>query len=108
MDQTDKKYPIGGYAPGNYWCHCSSCGCKFTGDKRATQCEPCAIEGDNWFKSLSPEKQKEHLLKGVEELERLFQMEYRGTLHCKACADEQSGLKSIQAAKHTCRKNKSK
>jgi len=37
----DKKYPIGGYAPGNYSCACKSCGVEFLGDKRAFQCEKC-------------------------------------------------------------------
>lgn len=37
-----EKYPIGGYAPGNYTCKCLTCGEHFAGDKRATQCEPCA------------------------------------------------------------------
>jgi hypothetical protein len=40
----ERKYPIGGYAPGSYTCKCSTCGKQFTGDKRAVQCEPCAIE----------------------------------------------------------------
>ena len=39
-----KQYPIGGYAPGNYMCKCVTCKEKFIGDKRAVQCEPCAIE----------------------------------------------------------------
>jgi len=38
------KYPIGGYAPGLYSCVCVSCKKEFMGDKRAVQCEPCAIE----------------------------------------------------------------
>jgi hypothetical protein len=38
------KYPIGGYAEGNYMCNCSTCKKQFMGDKRAVQCEPCAIE----------------------------------------------------------------
>ena len=42
----DKKYPIGGFAPGNYMCTCSTCGERFTGDKRAVQCEPCATKID--------------------------------------------------------------
>lgn len=37
------KYPIGGYAPGNYSKTCSECQESFVGDKRAVQCEPCAI-----------------------------------------------------------------
>jgi hypothetical protein len=39
-----EQYPIGGYAPGHYMCKCVSCKKEFTGNKRATQCEPCAIE----------------------------------------------------------------
>lgn len=33
---------IGGYAPGDYYCTCLDCGCRFIGDKRATQCKKCA------------------------------------------------------------------
>jgi len=39
-----KQYPIGGYAPGYYSCTCVTCKTEFMGDKRAVQCEPCAIE----------------------------------------------------------------
>jgi hypothetical protein len=42
--EEPKKYPIGGYAPGNYRCTCVTCKTKFMGDKRAVQCEPCAIK----------------------------------------------------------------
>jgi hypothetical protein len=38
------KYPIGGYAPGNYTCNCITCKKQFIGDKRAVQCKDCAIE----------------------------------------------------------------
>jgi hypothetical protein len=38
------KYPIGGYAPGNYTCICCICGKEFQGDKRAIHCELCAIK----------------------------------------------------------------
>ena len=38
------KYPIGGYAPGPYMCTCCKCKIEFFGDKRAVQCEPCAIK----------------------------------------------------------------
>ena len=44
MTQESKTYPIGGYAPGNYFCKCVTCKKEFTGDKRAVQCEPCAVE----------------------------------------------------------------
>ena len=39
-----KKYPIGGFAPGNYIGTCVTCKEQFLGAKRSTQCEPCAIE----------------------------------------------------------------
>jgi len=42
--EESKQYPIGGYAPGYYDCTCTTCKIKFTGDKRAFQCEPCAIK----------------------------------------------------------------
>jgi len=42
MEET--KYPIGGFAPGNYMCVCVTCKKPYYGDKRASQCEPCAIE----------------------------------------------------------------
>lgn len=40
---TSIKYPIIGYAPGSYYCRCATCGDQFTGDKKAVQCQPCAI-----------------------------------------------------------------
>jgi len=39
----EKKYPIGGYAPGNYHNRCYTCERSFFGDKRAIQCEECAV-----------------------------------------------------------------
>ena len=54
----EKKYPIGGYAPGNYHCTCATCGGKFIGDKRAVQCEPCALDNKAKFDKLSPEEQE--------------------------------------------------
>lgn len=42
--KQETKYPIGGFAPGNYMCNCVTCKTQFIGDKRAVQCEPCAIE----------------------------------------------------------------
>jgi hypothetical protein len=42
--EEPKQYPIGGYAPGFYSCKCVNCKIEFTGDKRAFQCEPCAIK----------------------------------------------------------------
>lgn len=55
----EKKYPIGGYAPGNYQCKCTICGGGFIGDKRAAQCEPCALADKAKFDALSPTEQEE-------------------------------------------------
>jgi hypothetical protein len=63
---TDKKYPIGGYAPGNYFNTCCSCGNQFTGDKGAVQCEPCAIADKEAFDKLSPEQQDQLVKKNTE------------------------------------------
>jgi hypothetical protein len=41
------KYPIGAYAPGYYMNKCIDCEQEFMGDKRARQCEPCAINSVN-------------------------------------------------------------
>lgn len=43
-EKAEPKYPIGGYAPGHYMCTCCTCKNNFMGDKRAVQCEPCALE----------------------------------------------------------------
>lgn len=56
---SENKYPIGGYAPGNYQHKCCTCGQPFTGDKRAVECEPCAIKGKEQFDSLPDWKQNE-------------------------------------------------
>ena len=40
---NDLKYPIGGFAPGSYLCNCVTCNSQFQGDKRAVQCELCAL-----------------------------------------------------------------
>lgn len=44
---TKIKYPIGGFAPGNYSGRCVNCKEEFIGDKRVVQCEPCAINAVN-------------------------------------------------------------
>lgn len=33
---------LAGYAAGDYFVVCRACGARFTGDKRAVRCEPCA------------------------------------------------------------------
>lgn len=54
----EKKYPIGGYAPGNYQCKCTTCERSFFGDKRAVQCEACAVVAKERFDALSPTEQE--------------------------------------------------
>jgi hypothetical protein len=56
----EKKYPIGGYAPGDYWHKsCKTCENEFTGDKRAWQCEDCALADKAKFDALSAEQQED-------------------------------------------------
>lgn len=69
---SEKKYPIGGYAPGNYHCHCATCGCGFEGDKRACQCEPCALNDKAKFDALSPEEQDELMKRNAEAIKEAF------------------------------------
>lgn len=67
----EKKYPIGGYAPGNYYHKCSTCGKDFQGDKLAIQCEPCAIENKEFNDALTP-KQRERFAARYAEIVKLF------------------------------------
>jgi len=69
---TEKEYPIGGYAPGNYFCHCCTCGKQFNGDKRAVQCEPCAVADKESFDKLSPEEQDEVIRKNTEAINKFL------------------------------------
>jgi hypothetical protein len=63
---TEQKYPIGGYAPGSYQCRCITCGGGFVGDKRAVQCEPCAIATREKFDVLTPAEQEKVLRRNAE------------------------------------------
>lgn len=69
---VEKKYPIGGYAPGNYDCKCCTCGEQFSGDKRAVQCEPCAVSNEAKFDALSPVEQEELVKRDVEMASGIF------------------------------------
>ena len=69
--ENKSKYPIGGYAPGNYMCNCTTCKTQFQGDKRAVQCEPCAVKMvkeqvqtliENNREIAEKEEQKQHLI----------------------------------------------
>jgi hypothetical protein len=43
-DMIDRKWPIGGYAPGLYMCLCRKCQNRFQGEKRAYECPDCVIQ----------------------------------------------------------------
>jgi hypothetical protein len=73
---AENKYPLGGYAPGGYQRRCISCGGAFFGDKRACQCEPCAIKDNEYFDALSPIEQEE-LIKRNTEAYNKFIKDYR-------------------------------
>jgi hypothetical protein len=68
--QEPKKYPIGGYAPGFYSCKCVTCKKEFIGDKRAVQCEPCAIKTIN--------AQEEPKQETLEEAAEIFYPKHKG------------------------------
>jgi hypothetical protein len=62
--EEPKQYPLGSFAPGNYWHkECVTCKKEFMGDKRAVQCEPCAIK-------MTQEEPKQDLEKEMFELEQ--------------------------------------
>ena len=43
-DDEQRKWPVGGYAPGLYICECRKCSQRFQGDKRAYECPDCVIQ----------------------------------------------------------------
>lgn len=69
---SEIKYPIMGFAPGNYWCKCSTCHGEFSGDKRSAQCLHCAINLQNESHTLCLAhcqeliKENETLIKTIE------------------------------------------
>jgi hypothetical protein len=69
----ERKYPIGGYAPGNYLCNCVNCKNEFQGDKRAVQCEPCAVAAEEAWKKLNREEQLAGLRKAAEQMEQIWE-----------------------------------
>lgn len=58
----ENKYPIGGYAPGNYTCKCVTCEETFQGDKRAVQCEPCAVKEQEWISPMQKFTKKNNII----------------------------------------------
>lgn len=62
----EKKYPVGGYAPGNYWNKCGTCNVQFVGDKRSFQCEPCGTKSQAEWDALTPEQQEERVQRNIE------------------------------------------
>lgn len=43
VPESQRVWPLLGYAPGSYLCTCSDCKGQFEGDKRAHQCLSCAV-----------------------------------------------------------------
>jgi len=87
--EEPKQYPMGSFAPGNYWHkECVTCKKEFIGDKRAVQCEPCAIKmtqeepkqekEEEYFKHL--EKDKKEFAKEWEEIRQEFGFGKKDTL----------------------------
>lgn len=70
---SEKKYPIGGYAPGNYHNRCSTCERSFFGDKQAVQCEPCALEAKARFDALPIEEQMQLIKRNGQIAQVLFE-----------------------------------
>lgn len=59
MMSHTKPWPVGGYAPGNYYNHCIHCKKEFRGDKMACSCLECALSGmHTYVESLQAEIQK--------------------------------------------------
>lgn len=73
---TEKKYPIGGYAPGSYQCKCCTCGNSFIGEKRAVQCEPCAVKGKEAYDALSEEEKQEHAARYGNQLKEFIEKDF--------------------------------
>jgi hypothetical protein len=84
--EEPKQYPIGGYAPGNYYCNCITCKQQFFGDKRAVQCEPCAIEMVNVKVNINKqtEESKQDLEKDIFENLKEY---YKNTPRAKVLED---------------------
>lgn len=70
---TEQKYPIGGYAPGNYHNRCCTCERSFFGDKRAVQCEPCAVADQQKYNAMTHEERAAHDRKVVEAIKEAMQ-----------------------------------
>lgn len=63
---SNKTYPIGGYAPGNYYGKCSTCKQEYQGDKRSFQCEPCGTASQAEYDALTLEEKEERHKRNVE------------------------------------------
>lgn len=47
IERRRDVWPLGGYAPGSYFCKCGTCGEQYDGDKRSFCCLPCAVKAAN-------------------------------------------------------------
>jgi hypothetical protein len=76
------KYPISGYAPGNYINKCASCKKDFIGDKLSRQCEPCAIET---VESNIPEKKSDFCIKECDVQVLAMKFDGKPMVYCMGC-----------------------
>jgi len=97
---TTTKYPINGYAPGQYHCKCGDCKNMFIGDKRAIRCEPCAmkiVENPTSAKNAQVQTSKEIDLR-IRNLMRLFLndiRDYEGECNEAVCKDERESSEFV-------------
>ena len=66
QDNNEPVYPIGGYAPGEYFCICSTCNEKYIGARRSFQCLACGTKSKAEWDALTPGQQEERLKRNVE------------------------------------------
>lgn len=92
--KEESKYPIGGYAPGYYGCTCVTCKTEFMGDKRAVQCEPCAV------KMI----QKQHLIDIMKEDEELGLYEEPKQIKCYCGHTTYCDCGPLEEPKCTCKR----
>lgn len=64
------------YGPGNYFCHCSSCGEQFQGHKMALSCKPCAEKDVANYNALTQEEREQFWEVRRVAVEAFFKNEY--------------------------------
>lgn len=64
--EKNKEYPVGGFAPGNYWGKCVTCKNEFQGDKMSFQCMICAEIAQAEYDALTEEQKQERIKTNLE------------------------------------------